>query len=99
MKNDPINECILKENSYLNDILSKTISKLYDAQHEIKCLENKIGLMEIELHSFRTSIEHITVDGCTTRSFIDSKGWWAMIHKDRLHQLECFEERLRGLES
>jgi hypothetical protein len=49
--------------------------------------------MRKQLAAFQSAAEHVTEDGCTRRSFVASEGW-AMIHKDRLAELENAEERL-----
>lgn len=50
-----------------------------------------------QLAAFQSAVEHVTEDGCTRRSFSTSEGW-AMVHKDRLHDLEVAEEQLAATE-
>lgn len=46
-----------------------------------------------QLAMFNSAVEHVTENGKTKRSFSASEGW-AMVHKDRLIDLECAEEQL-----
>lgn len=46
-----------------------------------------------ELAVFNSAVEHVTEEGKTKRSFSVSEGW-AMVHKERLIDLECAEEQL-----
>jgi len=55
-------------------------------------LEQRIKELEANLNTFTNAVDHVTADGVTRRAFSTSEGW-AMIHKDRLHELECIEER------
>ena len=50
-----------------------------------------------ELNTFRQAAAHVTEDGKTRRSFTTSEGW-AMVHADRLLDLEIAEERCAAVE-
>lgn len=52
--------------------------------------------LRAELAAFQCAVEHVTENGNTKRSFSASEGW-AMVHKDRLTDLEIAEERLNNL--
>ena len=47
-----------------------------------------------QLAMFKSAVEHVTEDGCTRRSFVAMPEGWAMVHKDRLNDLELAEEQL-----
>jgi len=47
----------------------------------------------VSLQTFRAAVEHVTENGNTKRSVSASEGW-AVVHKDRLIDLEIAEERL-----
>jgi hypothetical protein len=47
----------------------------------------------VSLQEFRVAVEHVTENGKTKRSMSSSDGW-AVVHKDRLRDLEIAEERL-----
>jgi hypothetical protein len=47
----------------------------------------------VSLQEFRVAVEHVTENGKTKRSMSSSAGW-AVVHKDRLLDLEIAEERL-----
>ncbi len=55
--------------------------------------EREIALRE-QLAAFHSAVEHVTEDGCIRRSFVAMPEGWAMVHKDRLHDLELAEEQL-----
>ena len=59
-------------------------------------LQRENNELRAELAAFRCAAEHVTEDGNTRRSFTASEGW-AMVHKDRLLDLEIIEERLNNL--
>lgn len=63
------------------------------AQRELRAL---LSAPSAELAEFRCAVEHVTEDGKTTRSFSSSAGW-AMVHKERLMDLETAEESLGRL--
>ena len=54
----------------------------------------EIAELRKQLAAFRSAAEHVTEDGCTRRSVVAMPEWWAMVHKDRLHDLELAEEQL-----
>lgn len=54
---------------------------------------NEIERLGAELASFKSAVAHVTEDGKTRRSFSASEGW-AMVHRDRLLDLEVAEEEL-----
>lgn len=58
----------------------------------IVSLQKELNAIKSELAAFRCAVEHVTEDGNTKRSFVSGDGW-AMIHKDRLFDLEVIEER------
>ena len=66
--------------------VSEIVAKLQRENNELRA----------ELAAFRCAAEHVTEDGNTRRSFTASEGW-AMIHSERLSELECKEERLENL--
>jgi methylthioribose-1-phosphate isomerase len=45
--------------------------------------------------TFEAAVAHVTEDGKTKRSVSSSDGW-AMVHKDRLTELEILEEAHNG---
>ena len=55
--------------------------------------EREIDLRQ-QLAAFHSAVEHVTEDGCLRRSFVAMPEGWAMVHKDRLHDLELAEEQL-----
>lgn len=55
--------------------------------------EREIDLRQ-QLATFHSAVEHVTEDGCLRRSFVAMPEGWAMVHKDRLHDLELAEEQL-----
>ena len=55
--------------------------------------------LEQQLATFHSAVEHVTEDGCTRRSFVAMPEGWAMVHKDRLHDLELAEEQLSAAQS
>ena len=56
-------------------------------------MSERIGEIESDLNDFHMAVEHVTENGNTKRSFSTSEGW-AMVHKDRLTDLEIAEERI-----
>ena len=55
--------------------------------------------LEQQLVTFHSAVEHVTEDGCTRRSVVAMPEGWAMVHKDRLHDLELAEEQLSAAQS
>ncbi len=47
-----------------------------------------------QLDMFKSAVEHVTEDGCTRRAVVAMPEGWAMVHKDRLHDLTVAEEQL-----
>lgn len=47
-----------------------------------------------KLAAFISGAEHVTEAGCTRRSFVAMPECWAMVHKDRLAELEGIEDKL-----
>ena len=54
----------------------------------------EIAELREQLAAFHSAVEHVTEDGCTRRSFVAMPEGWAMVHKDRRHDLELAEEQL-----
>ena len=54
----------------------------------------EIAELRKQLATFHSAVEHVTEDGCTRRSVVAMPEGWAMVHKDRLHDLELAEEQL-----
>lgn len=54
----------------------------------------EIAALRQQLATFHSAVEHVTEDGCTRRSVVAMPEGWAMVHKDRLHELELAEEQL-----
>lgn len=66
------------------------------AEKWAECCEENTSLRQ-KLAAFQSAVEHVTEDGKTRRSFVAMPEGWAMIHKDRLHDLEVAEERLAAM--
>ena len=58
----------------------------------------EIAALRQQLSTFHSAVEHVTEDGCTRRSVVAMPEGWAMVHKDRLHDLELAEEQLATTE-
>ncbi len=54
----------------------------------------EIAELRQQLATFHSAVEHVTEDGCMRRSFVATPEGWAMVHKDRLHDLTVAEEQL-----
>ena len=65
----------------------------------IYCMAAEIAELRQQLAAFHSAVEHVTEDGCTRRSFVAMPEGWAMVHKDRLHDLELAEEQLSAAQS
>jgi uncharacterized protein YpuA (DUF1002 family) len=76
--------------------MSDVILDLRQKLHEIS-LDWQIT--QQQLAAFQSAAEHVTENGCTRRSFVAMPEGWAMIHKDRLHELEVAEEKLAANEA
>ncbi len=57
-------------------------------------LQQEVRELRQQLSTFHSAVEHVTEDGCTRRSVVAMPEGWAMVHKDRLHELELAEEQL-----
>ncbi len=54
----------------------------------------EVAELRDQLNTFHSAVEHVTEDGCTRRSVVAMPEGWAMVHKDRLHDLTVAEEQL-----
>lgn len=71
----------------------KTVPMKYRRMAFNAQLQNENEELRQQLDTFNSAVEHVTENGKTKRSFSSSEGW-AMVHKDRLLDLECAEEQL-----
>ena len=55
------------------------------------CALAKIEDLEVVLAMFKSAVQHVTEIGKTNRS-VSASGKWAMVHSDRLADLEIIEE-------
>ena len=90
------NDTVAKEEKTMAEL--KEQIKVLEAAHEAAyhasvMLTEKIKALEAELNTFQQAVAHVTEDGKTRRSFSSSEGW-AMVHHDRLSDLEIAEEQL-----
>lgn len=76
-----------------DDWIDDDAKNLSDNEHEIRRLNDRVSALEAELNCFHQAVSHVTENGKTTRSFSTGE-WWAMVHKDRLSDLEIAEEQL-----
>jgi len=60
----------------------------------VESCKEEIESLRQQLAAFHSAVEHVTEDGCTRRSFVAMPEGWAMVHKDRLYDLELAEEQL-----
>lgn len=63
---------------------------------EMNNLTAERDALKLTLNTFQQAVEHVTEKGNTRRAFSTREGW-AMIHKDRLLDLEIIEERCDAL--
>lgn len=68
-----------------------------ELQKTCKDQQAEINALYVELNTFKNAVDHVTADGKTSRAFSASEGW-AMVHKDRLLDLECAEETNKRLQ-
>jgi uncharacterized coiled-coil protein SlyX len=78
---------------YLREQIKELEAAHEAAYHASVMLTEKIKALEAELNTFQQAVAHVTEDGKTRRSFSSSEGW-AMVHHDRLSDLEIAEEQL-----
>lgn len=62
----------------------------FDCMKLVAAREDEITKLRAELATFKAAVEHVTENGKTRRSF--STGEWAMVHSERLTDLEIAEE-------
>ncbi|NMD19129.1 MAG: hypothetical protein GYA76_02445 [Verrucomicrobia bacterium] len=65
----------------------------------VESCKEEIESLRQQLAAFHSAVEHVTEDGCLRRSFVAMPEGWAMVHKDRLHDLELAEEQLAAAQS
>lgn len=76
-----------------NERLTGEVERL---EQEVQGLRTLVNSLEVELNTFRQAVQHVTEMGKTRRSF-STNGGWAMIHAERLTELEIFQEKFDNL--
>ncbi len=78
----------------MTDIVERLRSAFMAADYSVlDAAADEIESLRKQLAALQSAVEHVTENGKTKRSFSASEGW-AMVHKERLLDLEVAEEQL-----
>ena len=75
-------------------VASQSENEAFMCSYKIAKRNTEVAELRHQLATFHSAVEHVTEDGCTRRSVVAMPEGWAMVHKDRLHNLELAEEQL-----
>ena len=75
-------------------VASQSENEAFRCAYKIAKRNTEVAELRQQLSAFHSAVEHVTEDGCTRRSVVAMPEGWAMVHKDRLHDLEFAEEQL-----
>jgi len=86
-------EHVTKDGTFNSDAFYDGIENLGDAYECVEELCGMVADLRAELAQFQNAVEHVTENGKTTRS-VSHSDKWAIVHSERLSDLECAEEKL-----